>query len=380
MYSVGAHGKMLADKIRTDAYVEALRRSVKPGSVVADIGTGTGFFAMLAREFGAKSVYAIEPANIIQLAKEIAEANQLGSRIEFIQNLSTEVDLPERADVIVSDLRGILPLFRNHIPSIIDARQRHLSRGGVLIPQQDEIWVSIVEDQDLYHKWVSPWNEPQHGLDLQAAQKRAVNAWRKARLQPSQLLVEAQRLSTLNYHTITDSDIESHVHWTLNRSGTGHGLVIWFDSVLLDGITFTNRPGGEKLIYGSAFFPFAQAISVKANDSVSVSVIANLINDDYVWRWKTSVQDGSGRTVASFNQSTFFSEPLSAEDLRKQASCYVPRVDGEGAIDRFVLERMDGQNSLAEISNQLLLTFPQSFSTVEQALARAGRLSQKYSV
>jgi hypothetical protein len=33
---------MIADRIRTDAYSEALRQVVQPSSVVLDIGTGTG--------------------------------------------------------------------------------------------------------------------------------------------------------------------------------------------------------------------------------------------------------------------------------------------------------------------------------------------------
>ncbi|NEO26246.1 MAG: SAM-dependent methyltransferase, partial [Kamptonema sp. SIO4C4] len=39
---------MIADQIRMDAYVTALRQTVKPGSVVVDLGTGTGICAFLA--------------------------------------------------------------------------------------------------------------------------------------------------------------------------------------------------------------------------------------------------------------------------------------------------------------------------------------------
>src|SRR5881397_1050838 len=99
MYSIIGYGAMVADRVRTDAYCEALRQAVKPGAVVLDIGTGTGIFAFLASYFGARKVYAIEPSDAIQLAREIAAANCCQERIEFIQALSTKVDLPERADV-----------------------------------------------------------------------------------------------------------------------------------------------------------------------------------------------------------------------------------------------------------------------------------------
>jgi hypothetical protein len=64
-------------------------------------------------------VYAVEPSDVIAVAREIACANGLGDRIEFIQAMSADVTLPERADVIVSDLHGVLPFFKQHLTSII---------------------------------------------------------------------------------------------------------------------------------------------------------------------------------------------------------------------------------------------------------------------
>src|SRR5438105_13764263 len=110
MYSIKGYGAMVADGFRTDAYCEALRRAVKPGSTVLDIGTGTGIFALLACRFGARKVYAIEPGDVIQVARETAVANGFGDRIQFIQAYCEKVELHQRADLIVSDLRGVLPV------------------------------------------------------------------------------------------------------------------------------------------------------------------------------------------------------------------------------------------------------------------------------
>jgi protein arginine N-methyltransferase 1 len=115
MYSISAYGRMIADRVRMNAYVQALRQAVKPNSVVLDIGTGTGIFALLACQFGARHVYAIEADDAIEVARQIAAANGYTDRIEFIQDVSTKLSLPEKADVIISDLRGVLPLFQGHI-------------------------------------------------------------------------------------------------------------------------------------------------------------------------------------------------------------------------------------------------------------------------
>src|ERR1700722_5443460 len=114
-YSRAGYGSMIADRIRIDAFAQALRGTIRPGAVVMDIGTGPGIMAVLACQLGASRVYAIESGEIIQVARTIAAANGCADRIEFIEEVSTKVTIPVRADVIVSDMRGILPLFQHHI-------------------------------------------------------------------------------------------------------------------------------------------------------------------------------------------------------------------------------------------------------------------------
>ncbi len=46
MYSIAAYGSMIADRVRMDAFTKALRQAIKPDSVVLDIGTGPGSFAL----------------------------------------------------------------------------------------------------------------------------------------------------------------------------------------------------------------------------------------------------------------------------------------------------------------------------------------------
>ncbi|MGH9841780.1 MAG: 50S ribosomal protein L11 methyltransferase, partial [Blastocatellia bacterium] len=163
MYSVSAYGAMLADETRMRPYVEALRRSVKPGDVVIDLGAGTGIFALLACQAGARKVYAIEPNDAIHVARQIAADNGCADRIEFIQDFSTKITLPEKAHVVFSDLRGRLPLYNGHLKTLADARQRLLSPGGILIPQRDTLWAAVVAAPELYEPYAGPWEQHSHG-------------------------------------------------------------------------------------------------------------------------------------------------------------------------------------------------------------------------
>ena len=145
MYRLRDSAAMIEDAVRTPAYLAALEQAVRPGSVVVEIGTGTGFFAIIAARLGARRVYAIESDTSIRLAREVAALNGCADRIEFIEALSTDVTLPEQGDVLLSDLRGVLPTLGVHIPSIVDARARLLKPGGIQIPSEDTLWMALLE-------------------------------------------------------------------------------------------------------------------------------------------------------------------------------------------------------------------------------------------
>src|SRR5262245_7344676 len=206
MYSLRGHGEMVADRHRTRAYVEALRRVVKPGALVLDIGTGSGVFSLVACQLGARRVVAVEPGEVILVARESARDCGYADRIEFVQGLSTDLALDEQADVIVSDLRGVLPLFSGHLRSIADARRRLLAPGGTLIPQRDTVKVALVEAPDLYRDQVGPWADHELGVDMKAALRFATNSWHKAKIEPGQLLVEPRVWAELDYATLENPD------------------------------------------------------------------------------------------------------------------------------------------------------------------------------
>jgi protein arginine N-methyltransferase 1 len=374
---VEEYGEMIADAARMEAYDRALRLAVLPGSVVADLGTGTGIFAILAARYGARKVYAIEAGDAIEVAREIAAANGCADRIEFIKEVSTRVTLPERADLIVSDLRGVLPLFQEHLSSVIDARMRLLKAGGTLIARQDVLHAAVVEAAALYRRCTVPWVENPFGLDMQAGQRLVVNTWRKCRVVPEQFLARPESWATLDYRTLGSPDVSSEVDFHAARMGTAHGVVLWFDTECSRGRAL-QRPRPPELIYGA--FPFTDPVELVAGDRVVVKLQANLTGGDYVWRWDTSVLDGADpeRVKARFLQSTFFSVPLSPAQIRKTADSHAPQVGEEGRIDLFILGLMDGSNRLGEIARQLASRYPSRFPTVQKALSRVGELSLKY--
>ena len=102
---------MIGDTARFKAYANAIVRAVRPGDTVAEIGCGPAVFSLLACRAGARRVFAIELDDTIHFAKQLAAANGFTDRIEFFQSDSRKTELPERASVIVSDIRGAMPLY-----------------------------------------------------------------------------------------------------------------------------------------------------------------------------------------------------------------------------------------------------------------------------
>ncbi|MBM4289874.1 MAG: methyltransferase domain-containing protein, partial [Deltaproteobacteria bacterium] len=324
-YSLNGYGQMIMDEIRTSGYLEALGGAIKPGAVVLDIGTGTGIFAMMACRCGAARVYAIDPSDLVHLGRELAAANGYADRIHFIQGISTRITLPEPVDVIVSDIRGALPFFQQIIPTIVDARRRFLAPGGRLIPQEDTLWAAVVELPEVYKKYTSPWDENVYGLDLRAGRPLAINTSYNITIMPENLLAPPRCWWTINYYTVSEPDAWAELAWTVAQTGTAHGIAIWFDTILAPGVSFSNGPG-EKHIYGRSFFPWPEPMNLEPGDLVTVNLAANLVGDDYLWRWDSRIleQGRPERVKGEFRQSTFEGAVFSAAALRQRAAGHVP--------------------------------------------------------
>jgi len=372
---------MVADRVRVDAYTQALRKTVRQGAIVVEIGTGPGIFAVFACQLGAKRVYAIEPSEIIQVAREIAAANGCADKIVFFEKVSSRVTLPEKADVILSDLRGIVPLFGRHIPEIVDARRRFLGPGGTLIPRKDTLWAAIVEVPKLYNDLVNPWEHNAFAQDLSAVRRLVVNNIQKVRMNQGQLLTAPRLWVTLDYNSIENHNVQGELHWKVEQAGTGHGIQVWFDADLAEGCSFSCAPSESETIYGSLFLPWTRPVSLAPSQTVSVSLDARLIEDEYVYRWTSRIEPlaGSGDNPVHFQQSQLMGEVLSVAKLRRQAADYVPLLSEEGRLHRRTFELMDGRASIEEIAHRLAAEFPQRFSTWKRAFSYAGVVSRKYS-
>jgi protein arginine N-methyltransferase 1 len=375
MYNLQVYAKMIYDTGRVEAYQRALQLVVKPSSVVVDIGTGLGIFAFLASRAGARKIYAIEPCEVIAVARELAQINGL-ERIEFIEDISSRVTLPEPADVLVHDLAGAIPLHARSLPSIMDARKRLLKPDGVLIPKRDILWAGVV-NAAAFHGKIAPYADRVLGLDMRLAWNMAANICCNQRF--AELLTAPQQITVLDYSELEDPNVHKQVTLHAVRAGIGHGISIWFDRILADGVQFSTAPSETDMIYGRLFFPWPEPVEFDEADAIFLDLRADSMRNDYIWSWNTTVSSGS-REKRKFRQSTFFGEPRSPAQMRKRRTTHVPKLNENGESDRLVLHLMNGKSAIQDIAEELQRRFPAQFPSTEDAIGHVAELSIKYSV
>ncbi|MGH9743787.1 MAG: methyltransferase domain-containing protein [Candidatus Acidiferrum sp.] len=378
MYSLSDYGSMIADGWRFAAYAKAIARAVRPGDAVAEIGCGPGVFSLLACRAGARRVFAIETDDCIQFARQLANANGLADRIEFLQQDSRQVELPERVNVIVSDIRGSLPLSGFAVPAIDDARRRLLAPGGILIPQRDTLKAAVVEAREYYESLAAPWKNRVDGFDLSSSLALVLNEKYGVTFKREQLVAEPLTWHVLDYTAAAAKRASGAMRFRVERSGTAHGLCLWFETQLFEDIGYSSGPGGASTIYGHTFLPWLEPVCVAEGQEIQVELHADLVGGDYIWRWEAKMELPD-RTARHFRQSTFQGANFVPQSMQRRAANFVPELSETGEAERWILQAMDGKASLQNIAQEAAARFPRQFSSWEEAFRRAAEISGKYS-
>jgi protein arginine N-methyltransferase 1 len=102
--------------------------------IVLDVGAGTGVLSMFAAQAGAKHVYAIDMANIIDKSKLIVAENNLSDKITCIKGKMEDIELPvDKVDIIISEWMGYFLLYEGMLDTVIAARDKWLVPDGLVI-------------------------------------------------------------------------------------------------------------------------------------------------------------------------------------------------------------------------------------------------------
>lgn len=249
--AAAAHIAMLDDQHRTGSYLAAVRTVVRSGDVVVDLGAGTGVLSVAAAQAGASRVYAIEASGIGAAAEAVFRANGCEDRITLIAGMSTEVALPERADVLISEVIGADVLSEGIVGLFADARRRLLKPAARLVPSRLKVFavpVAVPERSirrltftpDILETWRS-----RYGIDFSALEEAAPSSF--------SFLIDPMRLAGSVLGTpvvVFDADLATadtevrHVDGAFDATTTGgvNGVLTYFDAALGPGIQVSTHP------------------------------------------------------------------------------------------------------------------------------------------
>ena len=383
---VDEHRQYLADEARISAYRRAIQEVVHPGHVVLDLGAGTGVLGLLACRSGAKRVYSIDEGGMIELAREICQANGFADRVEFIQGLSTRVDLPERVDVVVADQIGRFGFEAGLLEYFTDARKRFLKPGGLMIPSRVNLCVAPVECPEMLDQ-VEFWNNSSVGFNLRPARSLAVNTGYPVKLRAEHLLGAPVAAASLDLATEIAASLSFETSIVAKRTGSLHGIGGWFSAQLSDNVIMSNSPlAAHRINRMNVFFPINMPVELAKGDCVRIMM--QIVPTELIVTWKVEVWGEAEKLQApeqpvkkaGFTHSTFQGMLVSKEDLQKTQPDFIPKLSPWGQARRSVVNLCDGRKTLSEIEQETYRLHPQLFPSLGKAAEFVAEVVTRYSV
>lgn len=362
------HKTMLSDRYRTNAFKKAILQAVKPGDVVLDLGAGTGILSFFALKAGAKRVYAVEIDSIIEIAKELAKENELNDKIIFFNSLSTDISLPERVDVIISETLGSFGLEEDIVGFMSDARKRFLKKGGLLIPLSIDIFLVPVDAKDIYRE-INFWKGNHYGIKLDPLREMAVNNQYNRYIERDNYLSKPKLLKHFDLRKTAKSSLDETAEYVISRKGTFHGLAGWFKARLSERIVLSTASPRRTPSWSIAFFPVEKPLNVSKGDRILSRISLSKWRGETIWNWDVEVKLKSGKK-ARFSHSTFRGFPVNKKDFKKLSPEHRPSLETSTRINQFILNQCNGKRSALQIAKNLMEKYPDVYNSLEKALQR----------
>ncbi|HEY3519100.1 MAG TPA: 50S ribosomal protein L11 methyltransferase [Gammaproteobacteria bacterium] len=277
--SIEFHRRMLADRVRHDAFRAALKHAIEPGkSAVADIGAGTGVLAFFARELGAREVWLYDPGPALGLAETVAARNGIDG-LHFVPEASLDVEDPPRVDVVVAEVLGNFAYEEDVLETLRDA-QRFLKPGGTLIPASIEQRVAPVTS-DRFDRDLRSWRDVGFGLDWSDAERMTRNNMYVFAIEPKDLLPDtAQSWDSLTFRGPIKSRRAGRVAWRLGGAHEVFGFALWWDCTLAPGVVLSTSPYAPRTHWDQIYLPLLTPIVAEPGDELAVAIESETGGDE----------------------------------------------------------------------------------------------------
>lgn len=270
------HFAMVNDQERVAAFDRALAQAVGPDSIVLDIGSGSGLLALVAAAHGARLVVSCEGlAPVAEIAELIVRRNGLAGRVRICNKWSTElqvgVDIPEPADVLVTEIVDCGLLGEGVLPTLEHASQHLLRPGAKFVPQRGRVLAQLVESEELH---LLNHVELAAGFDLSLFNRLSSLEYFSTRLAQYKYrpLTRPFDVFGFDFSAGCFAPERKLLRCVAAASGRCHAVVFWFSLQLAPGLALVNDPANVRSHWKQAVQSFAAPVWVGAGTELQVIV------------------------------------------------------------------------------------------------------------
>ncbi len=266
---------MVADKVRTDAFAEAISEVVRPGDLVVDVGAGTGVLSILAAKAGARKVIAIERSNMANHAQELIQMNGCSDQVEIFNGDAKDFKINEKADVIISEWLGHMAYVEGMFRSVMQVRDTCLAADGKLLPSSVDLMLAPVDDTEFYQKHGPGfWEQNKiHNIDFSCFTKRELEMGHanQYHVPAKYLLADGITIHSLDTKQARPRDewCTNSVEYKIQRDGTVNGFLGWFNTQLSPNVILDTAPCAPLTHWRQTYFPY-HPIKVTAGQTLKV--------------------------------------------------------------------------------------------------------------
>ncbi len=267
------HIQMMRDAPRNAAFEAALRRNVRPGIRVLDVGSGSGLLAMMAARAGATDIWSCElQAPVAAVAKEIVADNGFADRITILAKHSDEIDagadMGGLADLVVAEIISSDIVSEQVLPSMRDVVRRLARPGARLIPRRAEIRVALAQWDDLDQQYVGDIC----GFDLSPF-NRLVKREFHLPVDSNSLSLSGPSQALFSFDFAVQDQGADYTQILLESDGRpANGVVQWIYLQMDETGSYENRPGqGAGSSWDAYFHPLAGPITPAPGTTISVA-------------------------------------------------------------------------------------------------------------
>ncbi|GFQ01327.1 protein arginine n-methyltransferase 1.6 [Phtheirospermum japonicum] len=239
---------MLNDTRRNSAYRQAIDKTVTKPCHVLDIGAGTGLLSMMAaRAMGlsdsTRMVTACESyLPMVKLMRKVLRANGMDGKIRVINKRSDELevglDIPARADILVSEILDSELLGEGLIPTLQHAHDKLLVENPQTVPYRATTYGQLVECSYLSEMddLVNRETQASDGIhlvpggtgDLLSVKQQQFAMHCNAIKNEIKLLSEPFKVFEFDFWRRPNSFRETELHVKATNDGTVHAIISWW--------------------------------------------------------------------------------------------------------------------------------------------------------